>query len=63
MLCSHGDVLGDVVRHFDRPGVALDGDRLEKASTWVLETEAGADGAGGAGGELHRTRYVAPPSI
>jgi 8-oxo-dGTP diphosphatase len=60
LLCSHGDVLGDVLRHFDRAGVLLDGDRLEKASTWVLEFK---DGEGAEGGTLHRTRYVAPPTI
>ena len=28
VLCSHGDVLGDVLRHFGRAGVALDGDEM-----------------------------------
>ncbi len=60
VLCSHGDVLGDLLRHFDRSGVALDGDRLEKASTWVLEFDDGEDGQGG---KVHRTRYIPPPAI
>ena len=54
VLCSHGDVLGGVLRHFDRHGVALDGDRLEKASTWVLDSEDA---------KVCRARYVPPPSI
>ena len=48
------DVLGDVLRHFDRMGVSLDGDRLEKASTWVLELDDGT---------VRRTRYVPPPIV
>jgi phosphohistidine phosphatase SixA len=51
--CSHGDVLGDLLHHFARAGVALDDDRLEKASVWVLDT---------VNGEVRSARYVPPPS-
>jgi len=54
VLCSHGDVLGEILRHFDRSGSTRDGDRLEKASTWVLEIEDG---------RVERTQYVPPPTI
>src|SRR5919106_295335 len=42
VLCTHGDVAGDVLEHLDRRGVPL-GDvvRLEKGSTWVFEVEDG----------------------
>jgi phosphohistidine phosphatase SixA len=51
--CSHGDVFGDLLHHFARAGVALDDDRLEKASVWVLDT---------VDGEVRSARYVPPPS-
>jgi broad specificity phosphatase PhoE len=41
-LCSHGDVLGDLLNHFARQGVRLDDDRCEKGSVWALEVEDGA---------------------
>lgn len=39
VLCTHGDVLGDVVHQLEARGVALpDGEvRLQKGGTWVLE--------------------------
>jgi broad specificity phosphatase PhoE len=51
-LCSHGDVIGDLLHHYARSGVVLDDDRLEKASVWVLDT---ADGV------VRSARYVGPP--
>ena len=51
-LCSHGDVLGELLHHYARAGVDLDDDRLEKASVWVLDT---ADGV------VRGARYLPPP--
>lgn len=51
-LCSHGDVFGNLLHHYARSGVELSDDRLEKASTWVLDT---------VDGEVLGARYVAPP--
>jgi 8-oxo-dGTP diphosphatase len=52
VLCTHGDVLGDLLSHFARQGVAVDDDRMEKGSVWELEL---------VDGEVRRARYVAPP--
>jgi 8-oxo-dGTP diphosphatase len=53
VLCTHGDVAGDLIHHLDRKGVPL-GDvvKLEKGSTWVLEVEES---------EIVAGRYLAPP--
>ncbi len=53
VLCSHGDVFGNLLNHYEHTGVELEGDRLEKASTWVLDTD---------GGVVGHARYVPPPS-
>lgn len=39
VLCTHGDVLGDVVEHLGASGVELPAGRLrlEKGGTWVLD--------------------------
>lgn len=53
VLCTHGDVLGNVLDHLDRRGVPLGKTRkLEKGSTWVLEVD---------NGEIASGRYVPPP--
>jgi len=52
VFCSHGDVIGDLLGHCEAQGVVLDGDRLEKASTWVLAFDAG---------RVASTHYVPPP--
>jgi len=52
VLCSHGDVIGDLLDHCKHLGITLDGDRLEKGSTWVLDF---ADGV------IAGARYVPPP--
>jgi 8-oxo-dGTP diphosphatase len=52
VLCTHGDVLGDLLEHLARQGVELDDDRMEKASDWVLEL---------VDGEVRAARYVPPP--
>jgi phosphohistidine phosphatase SixA len=53
VLCSHGDVIGDLLMHFSDRGVRLDDFRLEKASIWVLDNEHG---------RIVSARYVPPPS-
>jgi 8-oxo-dGTP diphosphatase len=53
VLCSHGDVIGDLLHHYEQRGVALDGDKLEKGSTWILDF---ADGV------IVTARYVPPPA-
>ena len=52
-LCSHGDVIGDLMHHLAMRGVPLDDDRIEKGSTWVLRVE---------GGEIVKARYLPPPT-
>jgi 8-oxo-dGTP diphosphatase len=52
VVCSHGDVIGDVLRTLLARGVPLDSDRLDKGGIWVI----GFDGT-----EPVRTRFL-PPS-
>jgi 8-oxo-dGTP diphosphatase len=52
-LCSHGDVFGDLMHQLAARGVALDDDRIEKGSTWVLQVEDG---------QVVKARYLPPPS-
>ena len=40
-LCSHGDIIGDVMNTLSRRGVVLDDHRVAKASAWVLTVEDG----------------------
>jgi broad specificity phosphatase PhoE len=51
-LCSHGDVLGDLLNHYADQGVALDSDRVEKASIWMLQVE---------NGDVRTAAYLPPP--
>lgn len=51
-LCSHGDVLGEVLSLLHQRGVPLDDDRLAKASTWIVTVRDGV---------AADARYVAPP--
>jgi 8-oxo-dGTP diphosphatase len=53
VLCTHGDVMLELLNHFARAGVPLDDDRLEKAGTWVLDVVDGA---------VRAARYVLPPT-
>jgi broad specificity phosphatase PhoE len=53
VLCSHGDVIGDLMHHLAARGVALDDDRIEKGSTWVLQVEEG---------NIVKARYLPPPT-
>jgi 8-oxo-dGTP diphosphatase len=52
VVCSHGDVLGNLLDHVASTGLRLNPPKLEKASTWVLEA---------ADGEPRTARYVPPP--
>lgn len=53
VLCSHGDVIGDLMWSLERRGIPLDDDRIEKASTWALSVEDG---------EVTKARYLEPPA-
>ena len=53
VICSHGDVIGDVMHLIARRGVDLADDRLVKASTWIITTD---------GGTIISARYLPPPS-
>lgn len=52
VLCTHGDVMGDLLDHFGRHGVKLRDHRMEKGSIWVFDI--GADG-------VDKARYIPPP--
>lgn len=53
VLCTHGDVVGNVIGHLTRTGITVDGDRLEKGSTWVLDTRDG---------DIVGAHYLPPPA-
>jgi 8-oxo-dGTP diphosphatase len=53
VLCSHGDVIGALLQRFERAGLRLDDDRMEKGSTWVLDVDRGA---------VVGARYLPPPA-
>ena len=53
VLCSHGDVIGEVMALLDRRGILLDDDRLAKASTWQITVDRG---------KIRSAHYVAPPT-
>jgi 8-oxo-dGTP diphosphatase len=53
LLCTHGDVVGNLLWHVERNGVRVGEVRIEKASIWVFGLEAGA---------VVDARYVPPPS-
>ena len=52
VLCTHGDVMQDLLDHFGRHGVKLRDHRMEKGSIWVFDVE---------GDSVRRARYVPPP--
>jgi broad specificity phosphatase PhoE len=52
VLCTHGDVLGNLLMHFAELGVDLQTDRIEKGSVWALQF---------GDGEVRGATYV-PPS-
>jgi phosphohistidine phosphatase SixA len=53
VLCTHGDVLSNVLWDAQQRGIAIDNDRIEKAGTWILTLDAGI---------VASARYVPPPS-
>lgn len=53
-LCSHGDVLGDLLDHYAAQGIELHGDRVEKASIWVLQVKDA---------DVRRATYLPPPEV
>jgi 8-oxo-dGTP diphosphatase len=52
VLCTHGDVLGNLLMHASHLGVDLGDDRIEKASVWTLEV---------VDGEIRSAHYEPPP--
>ena len=52
VLCTHGDVMQDLLDHFGRHGVKLRDHRMEKGCIWVFDVE---------GDEITHARYVPPP--
>jgi len=52
VLCTHGDVMRDLLDHFARHGVKLRDHRMEKGCIWVLEVEDG---------DVASARYLPPP--
>jgi 8-oxo-dGTP diphosphatase len=50
-LCTHGDVVANVLGHLQQAGVAIDDQRLEKGSIWVLDTRDG---------EVAGARFIPP---
>jgi broad specificity phosphatase PhoE len=53
VLCSHGDVIGDLLMHLADHGVRIGDFRLEKGSAWVLDTDDG---------RVISARYLPPAS-
>lgn len=53
VLCTHGDVLGNLLMYSSHLGVDLGDDRIEKASVWAIDY---------VDGEPRAARYVRPPS-
>jgi 8-oxo-dGTP diphosphatase len=52
VLCTHGDVLGNLLMHYSHLGIELGDDRIEKASVWELEVTDG---------DVRAARYIPPP--
>jgi 8-oxo-dGTP diphosphatase len=53
VLCTHGDVVGELLEHCARHGIDVDMRQLAKGSTWVLDTDDGS---------VVDARYVPPPA-
>ena len=54
VLCSHGDVIPDLLEQLVAHGIKLKGElRWQKASTWVLTCEDG---------HITKGRYLPPPA-
>ena len=53
VLCTHGDVLGELLSHCERHGISTGEARMEKGSTWIFSVEHGT---------IVGAEYVPPPS-
>jgi 8-oxo-dGTP diphosphatase len=53
VLCTHGDVVGNLLWYLEQHGVRMGEPLMQKASIWVLDTEAGA---------VISARYEPPPT-
>jgi len=53
-LCSHGDVIGELMGLLARRGVPIDDDRCAKGSTWTLTVRDG---------EVVDAHYNPPPAV
>ncbi len=53
VLCSHGDVIGEVMSLLERRGIPLDDDRLAKGSAWEITVDHGT---------IRSAHYVPPPT-
>jgi 8-oxo-dGTP diphosphatase len=53
-LCSHGDVIGELMTTLARRGLAIDDDRCAKGSTWTLTVRDG---------DVVACHYTPPPSV
>jgi 8-oxo-dGTP diphosphatase len=51
VLCTHGDVLGELLRYYASTGIAVPDERLQKGSLWTLDYRHG---------EVVAVRYFAP---
>jgi broad specificity phosphatase PhoE len=54
VLCTHGDVIGELLESLARQGLIARDARLEKGSTWVLDFQ---------GDDITGTTYLAPPEL
>jgi broad specificity phosphatase PhoE len=54
VVCSHGDVIGAVLVHASDRGCELPGNRIEKASAWLLDI---------VDDEVIAARYLSPPPV
>jgi len=54
VLCTHGDVIGELLESLARRGLIGRDTRLEKGSTWVLDFQ---------GDEVTGATYLAPPEL
>ena len=52
VLCTHGDIVEEVLAQLRTQGVKLGKAKFEKGSIWALETQSGA---------VVRATYIAPP--
>ncbi len=53
LLCTHGDVVEELLAHAERQGVRLEGEGMEKGSTWILSVEHGT---------IVGAKYLPPPA-